>query len=377
MPIIKPSFPQLQRGHPLARGLAGAWLFADGSVLSATDSSGLGNHGIGGNSGNQWGAGPAGWVYLPSGSLCFTLGPMPHVALGGPVSASAITRDHAPFPPWGTYIQKGYDGSTEPLVLRTTSGQFTFQTYNPTDNGVAVTDPNVHAYETWYHIVGTYTGQEWVLWVNGVRVATVTTTRGPVDNLQNWGLLASLVGGPPSRIPNSDIDHVMLWQRGFTDAEVAELYRDPYAMFRSKPFFKSPTVPLFIRPDADDSNSGWTDQSSGTTNLYAAIDEPSPASDADYIQSSANPVSDVVRFRISDPTSAVAEPFKVRYRYGISSAGVCTITVRLKQGSTLIKQWVHTDATVAYQTVTQTLSSGEFASITDFTNLFVEFEAGP
>jgi hypothetical protein len=302
---------------------------------------------------------------------------MSHVALGGPVSASTLTKDHAPFPPWGTYIQKGYDGSTEPLVLRSTSGQFTFQTYNPTDNGVAVTDPNVHAFETWYHVVGTFTGQEWVLWVNGARVATITTTRGPVDNLQNWGLLASLVGGPPSRIPNADVDHVMLWQRGFTDSEVAELYRDTYAMFRPRPLFKPSSVPLFLRPDMDDSDSGWTTQSGGTTNLYVAIDEPSPASDADYIQSSANPVSDIVRFSISDPTAPVVAPFNVRYRYGTFSAGTATITVRLKQGTTLIKQWVHTDATTTFQTVTQTLSSGEFASITDFTNLFVEFEAGP
>jgi len=42
----------------------------------------------------------------------------------------------------------------------------------------------------------------------------------------------------------------------------------------------------------------------------------------------------------------------------------------------LIKSWVHTDA-AAFKTVTQTLTSGEFATITDLTDLFIEFEAGP
>jgi hypothetical protein len=137
------------------------------------------------------------------------------------------------------------------------------------------------------------------------------------------------------------------------------------------------TVTVFIRPDADDSNSGWTDQGGGTTNLYLTIDEAAPPNDADYIRSSISPVSDVVRFRISDPSTGMGDPFKVRYRYGTVGTGTVTITVRLKQGTTTIKTWVHTDASNTYQTVTQTLTTGELATITDFTNLFVEFQAGP
>jgi len=149
--------------------------------------------------------------------------------------------------------------------------------------------------------------------------------------------------------------------------------RQPYAWLRGT----GPAVVLTrMRPDADASNSGWTDQGGGTANLYATADEAS-ASDADYVVSSKNPVADVLRFRMSDPTTGVAEPFNVSYRYGLTGGGSCTITARLKQGSTLIKAWVHTDATATFKTVTQTLSSGEFAAITDFNDLFMEFEAGP
>jgi hypothetical protein len=147
----------------------------------------------------------------------------------------------------------------------------------------------------------------------------------------------------------------------------------PYAAFRTGLV----VVLTFLRPDTDAANSGWTTQSGGTSNLYLTIDEAAPPNDTDFIQSSISPTSDVVRFRISDPTTGVAQPFKVRYRYGIVGSGTLTITVRLKQATTVIKSWVHTDATSTFKTVTQTLSSGEFASITDLTDLFVEFEAGP
>jgi hypothetical protein len=148
-------------------------------------------------------------------------------------------------------------------------------------------------------------------------------------------------------------------------------HRLPYASFRLSVAF------VYLRPDTDASNSGWTDQAGGTTNLYLTVDEAAPANDADYVKSSLNPTADVIRFRISDPSSAIAGPFSVSYRYGIVGSGVLTITASLKQGTTLIRSWVHTDATTTFKTVTQTLSSGEFASITDFTDLFMEFQAGP
>lgn len=150
-------------------------------------------------------------------------------------------------------------------------------------------------------------------------------------------------------------------------------HRQPYAWFRSG---AAAAALVYLRPDADSSNSGWSDQAGGTTNLYQTVDE-TIASDADYIRSTPNPTADIVRLRLSDPSSRLTEPFKVSYRYGLTASGSVRITARLKQGSTIIKSWVHTDATTTFKTVTQTLSSGEFAAISDFNNLFVEFEAGP
>lgn len=139
--------------------------------------------------------------------------------------------------------------------------------------------------------------------------------------------------------------------------------------------YNSGPVLTLLRPDADASNSGWADQAGGTTNLYQTVDEI-VESDTDYIKSSINPVSDIIRFRISDPPNSLIAPFRLRYRYGNIGDGTVKITARLKQGSTIIKEWVH-NATSIFQTVTRLLSSGELASITNFNDLFVEFEAGP
>jgi hypothetical protein len=247
MPIAKPPFPRLQKGHPLAQGLRGAWLFAEGSINTAIDSSGCEAHGAGvaGMSSNQWFPGPSGWAYHTAGSMSFALGTMPHFKAVGPVTVSALTKEHS-YATWSTYFQKGYDGATEPLVLRSNGGNFTFQTYNPTDNGIAVTDPNTHSLEVWYHVVGTFDGAKWALYVNGALVASVVTTTGPTDNAQVCGLLASYVGGPPSRIPDADVDHVMLWQRGMSAKEVADLYADPYAMFRPTRLRKKPGAAAYV-----------------------------------------------------------------------------------------------------------------------------------
>ena len=301
---------------------------------------------------------------------------MRHFSTAGAIAASAWIKEHSPVF-LGTIIEKGYDGSVEPFCFRSSNNVFSISTYP----GPAINEPSTHSLDVWYHVVGVFDGiQNWLLYVNGVLVAA-GTGGPPNQNSEDVGLLTSYITGAAQRTIDADVDSVLLWQRGLSASEVAELYRDSYAMFRRRHIFilgSSATVTITLNPDADDSNSGWTTQSGATTNLYLTIDEHATPNDADYVMSSANPVSDVVRFRISDPTVPVTEPFKVHYRYGVVGTGATVkITVRLKQGTTLIKQWVHLDANVTYRTATQVLSSSEFASITDFTNLFVEFVAEP
>jgi hypothetical protein len=135
-----------------------------------------------------------------------------------------------------------------------------------------------------------------------------------------------------------------------------------------------PPVRLYLRPDADSIDGGWTNELGGTS-LFASIDE-TVASDTDYIQSSANPVADIAKISLSNPASAVASPVKVRYRYHRVSSPAANLTVRLLQGATQITSWSHVGISTSFVTTEQTLTAPEFASITDFNDLYIEFTAG-
>jgi hypothetical protein len=133
-------------------------------------------------------------------------------------------------------------------------------------------------------------------------------------------------------------------------------------------------VLLYLRPDADITDGGWTNELGNNTDLYASVDETA-ANDSDYIQSSVNAVADVCRIRISNPSTGVGAPFKVRYRYQKQGSGTADLTVRLFQGSTQIASWTHSNISATLGTVTQTLTGPQFASITDFSNLELELQA--
>ena len=134
-----------------------------------------------------------------------------------------------------------------------------------------------------------------------------------------------------------------------------------------------------LRPDADTSISDWTNQAGGTTGIFGTIDE-AISDDADYIQSPLPPSGSVARFRLSDPSlgnGTIASPLVVSYRFKRDNTNDQLLTVSLKQGTTLIASWTHSGAglTQTFQTVEQTLTAPQLASITDFTNLFIEFQA--
>jgi hypothetical protein len=130
-----------------------------------------------------------------------------------------------------------------------------------------------------------------------------------------------------------------------------------------------------LQPDADSIDGTWTDQSGGTS-LFAALDEIVP-DDNDYIQSTFQPTfnsPDVCKIRLSDPTSTPGQPFNVEYRYQRVGYQPLTLTVRLLQGNTIIASWFHelqSDLLVAERTLT----AAQFASISDFNDLFLQFTA--
>jgi hypothetical protein len=145
-------------------------------------------------------------------------------------------------------------------------------------------------------------------------------------------------------------------------------------------FNQPPAAPAYLRVDADDSISDWLTHTGSNTNLYAVLDETT-FDDADYIQSPAPPNTSVARFSLSNPTAghSLSSPVIVRYRFKKMDTSDQKLTVVLKEGATPIATWTHTGGglTTSFQTASQTLSGGEVASISDFDDLYIEFQAGP
>lgn len=127
-----------------------------------------------------------------------------------------------------------------------------------------------------------------------------------------------------------------------------------------------------LQPDADSIDGGWTDQVGGTS-LFAAVDEMI-ADDADYIRSAGDPVVDVCKIALSNPSGAApAEPFIVIYRYKKAGSNPIDLGVRLLQGVTEIAAWSHSDVGTEFIIAEQTLTGPQFAAISDFNDLFIEF----
>ena len=129
---------------------------------------------------------------------------------------------------------------------------------------------------------------------------------------------------------------------------------------------------------SDDFN-GWIDElrvvkgeALWTTNFQPPTSPSTPAT-RDYIISSPNPANDMCRIRLSDQSATT--PAMVRYQYSRRGQIETDLTVRLKQGSTVIQEWFHADIREGLYTASQLLDTSAFALITDASDLSMEFEA--
>lgn len=129
-----------------------------------------------------------------------------------------------------------------------------------------------------------------------------------------------------------------------------------------------------IVPNADDTDGTWTNELGGTT-LYTSINETA-SDDADYIQSVEGPSLEVCSVALGDPGVTPAEPMSVHYRFAKDIAsGTMDLRVRLMQGASPIATWTETNISTNLLYVEHTLTAAEFASISDFTALTLEFRA--
>lgn len=162
----------------------------------------------------------------------------------------------------------------------------------------------------------------------------------------------------------------LVFNRVISLAEYQRLYACPAIVFEPDmmPLYWTAVTAQFLRPISDISNSGWT-PSSGS-DLFAMIGE-TVRNDATYI--SATDVGAVCEVLlgsgVSDPLSSINHLPRI-----VMSAGSGGIILRLKQGTTVIKEWVYASLTGTDTLYEPTLSAGEIDSITDYTDLRIYME---
>lgn len=165
--------------------------------------------------------------------------------------------------------------------------------------------------------------------------------------------------------------------KGGIDLITNPTWADPIAS-SDDPTGLSGGVVSTVRPDSTSAAGSWLTQA-GSANLHLVLDEGS-ADDADYIISSSNPVADVCKIGVGNFSGFTPSGFIVRYRYKkIETGGAATINlrVRLLEGSTSRASVTHSGISTSFVDGVMTLTSVEAASITDTTNLFLEFTANP
>ena len=204
----------------------GIWLFDEGKGNTAADTSGNGNDGA--ITGAKWAEGKFG------GALEFE---PPHVVTVEP-SDSINFKDQMTIATW-VYMNKGV---SDTAIRR--NGSYLLEVQSATERvpggyvfgiwsgggftggvwGKTVIDP-----EKWYHIVGLYDGSEMKLYVDGTLESAVKQG-GDVD--QAGELLFGTFGGEKFI---GRLDEVIFFDRGITEAEIAELMKGVEAVLPVSP----------------------------------------------------------------------------------------------------------------------------------------------
>ena len=204
----------------------GIWLFDEGKGNTAADTSGNGNDGA--ITGAKWAEGKFG------GALEFE---PPHVVTVEP-SDSINFKDQMTIATW-VYMNKGV---SDTAIRR--NGSYLLEVQSATERvpggyvfgiwsgggftggvwGTSVIDP-----EKWYHIVGLYDGSEMKLYVDGTLESAVKQG-GDVD--QAGPLLFGTFGGEKFI---GRLDEVIFFDRGITEAEIAELMKGVEAVLPVSP----------------------------------------------------------------------------------------------------------------------------------------------
>jgi len=236
---VKPILPVLQQAHPLAQGLVAAWLFFERGGTTLYDLSGNNNKGtLTGFPATPWTIDIHGPALIFDGTNNYVSIPsaFPIVGTGNYTVETWIKRSTT-----GTnddiWVTSGTDALSL-IVIRITSGNkinlnIRDSGGNELSGGNFLSAGGITDTTRWHHIVCTWdNGADTAkIYINGIIDATATgaTTIANVnDNSSKFiGTEAGIVN-----VFGGTIGKFAVYKEALTAQNVAELYRDPWALFR-------------------------------------------------------------------------------------------------------------------------------------------------
>jgi len=232
---------QIRRGHPLAEGLIGCWLFNEGSGNKTYDISGNGWDGQftpNFNPDLHWRGSPYGWC-----ADCGSFGDDRYVEIApgieGPLEQIQEATNQCTIAGWANFEDYG---ATREFALfaeeRLTASNevYTLGTYPSTNEwrwyvygGSDLRAPCSFGYHFLAGSIGP-AGQK--LYVDGVLVASNAGSTSMYEHAYGTG--NTCIGNEPNSNHDGCIDPVWvnLWNRQFEDSEIAQLYAEPYAFMQ-------------------------------------------------------------------------------------------------------------------------------------------------
>lgn len=236
--IVRPQiwWPGIDRQHPQARGLVGAWLFQEGAGSRSRNLAGPGHHLAHNNMApSNWIGGPRGWAlsfdnanseYLEVDTAVISKFPM---TMCGWINSDDLTINQMIVGVYGTAsntefiaigLLGGVAGDPARAIINTVSGN--------SDARTTV----AYSANTWHHVCGVFPagGTSATVYLDGGNEVTDT---GGAPTL---ALVRTAIGRRASLSPalyvSGFLDDVRIYNRALSRAEVRELIVDPYGPFR-------------------------------------------------------------------------------------------------------------------------------------------------
>ncbi len=236
MPLsgAKPTFPSLQRGHPLSQGLSGGWPMCEGSGLTTYDLGGQSNTGTL-TSGASWTGGPNGWCMSFSGTASNQVNcgsPLAGQTLANLTIAAWMYRSST-----GNFVSFGWgdNSASRNDVLWFSDGNVYWQLEKVS---VGTSFPNCALSGTgWHHFVSAFDGSKTGLarqtvYIDGALRTLTAGGNGPPSAYVVSGSFRVGYEQSNTRSSNGKADGVAVWNRTLSQEEVSSLYADSFQMYR-------------------------------------------------------------------------------------------------------------------------------------------------